>query len=338
VLVDWGMTSIIRERRSRRAWVASRVGWLALALVVPVSASAQAGADGRAVFFEGPVVVAEHDRIGSLVSFEGPTRVNGVVTGDVVALGGDVGVTGQVGGDVVALSGKVALAPSARVGGDVRAAEGASIAEGAVVSGTIGTLEAERAGSFPAILGWLGSWLLMTLAVGLLALLLYWLVPQRTKEAAYETARFEPWPSLGVGALVSFGLPLLAVLAMITIIGIPIGIATLFASVVLAFVGFVICGFVIGRLIAERRPRAAGWSAALQLFVGLAILCALALIPVVGTVVWIVASCLGIGAAVMAAVRTQRPRTARPRRAPAPPPEATPEHRGPPPLQHPAGA
>lgn len=312
---------------------------LALAWLVPLSASAQAGGEGRAVFFEGPVVLAEEDRVGSLVTFEGPTRVNGVVTGDVVALGGDVGVTGRVGGDVVALSGNVALAPSARVGGDVRAAEGTSVAEGAVVSGTIGTLEAERAGAAPGILGWLGSWLLMTLGVGLLALLLHWLVPQRAKESAYEAARLEPWPSLGVGALVFFGLPILAVLASITVIGIPIGIATLFASVLLAFTGFVICAFVIGRVIAERSPRAAGWGALLRLVVGLAILCGLALIPVVGTVVWIVASCLGIGAAVMAAVRTQRPRAARDRRAPAPPPEplTTPEQHPAPPL-HPSGA
>ncbi len=322
------MTSILRERSP---WIALRAAALASALVVPVSASAQAGGD-RAVFFEGPVVLGPQDRVGSLVTFEGPTRVDGVVTGNVVALGGDVGVTGRVGGDVVALSGNVALAPSARVGGDVRAAEGTSVAEGAVVRGTIGTLEAGRAEVVPGILGWLVSWLLMTLAVGLLALLLHWLVPQRAKDSTYEAARREPWPSLGVGVLVLFGLPILAVLALITVIGIPIGIATLFASAVLAFTGFVIAAFVIGRMIAERSARAARWGALLQLIVGLALLSGLALIPVIGTVVWLVAASLGGGAAVMAAVRTQRPRRApRARREPAPQqPEAAP------PPEHPA--
>jgi cytoskeletal protein CcmA (bactofilin family) len=313
-------------------------GGLALALVIPLSASAQSPRGGRAVVFDGPVVVAEQERLGSLVVFEGPTRVNGTVTGDVVALGGDVDVAGQVGGDVVALSGAVDLEPTARVGGDVRAAQGATAADGAMVSGTIRALEAERAGPLVGILGWLGSWLMMTIAVALLALLLYWLVPQRTKDAAYETARAEPWSSLGVGAVVSFGLPFLAVLAMITVIGIPIGIATLFASVLLAFIGFVICGFMIGRLIAERSARAAGWGDIAKLFVGLAILCALALVPVIGAAVWIVASCLGVGAAVMTAWRTQRPRVTPPQRAPAPPREPEPTREPAPPLQHPAGA
>lgn len=331
VLVHRRMTPITSWRTPRLACAAA----IALALCIPMGASAQTGLDGRAVFFEGPVVVPRGEHLSELVVFEGPTRVNGAVSGDVVALGGDVDVVGRVGGDVVALSGAVRLGPSARVGGDVRGAQGTSMADGAQVGGTVRAIEAERVGLGAPILGWLGGWLLMTLAAGLLALLLHWLVPQRAKDATYTTARTDPWKSLGVGALIAVGLPLVALLAMITVIGIPIGIATLLASALLAFLGFVVGGFVFGRAIAERSRRGARWSALASGIVGIAILCALALIPVIGTLVWIVASCIGVGAATLAVWRTQRPRVRRPTpapRRPEPPPHATP------PLEHPAGA
>jgi len=331
------MTVMIAKRAIRAAQVAA----LFAALLIPLGARAQVAprfdGAGSAVFFEGPVVVPRGQRVESLVVFEGPTRVDGAVSGDVVALAGNVDVAGQVGGDVVALAGGVQLEPGARVGGDVRAAEGATLAEGAQVSGTVATVEAERAGPEAGILGWLGSWLLMTLGAVLLGLLLHWLVPQRAKDATYTTARTDLWRSLGVGVLIAIGLPLIGVLAMLTVIGIPIGVAILFASVLLAFVGFVVGGFVLGRSLSERSRRGAGWSSLAWMFVGLAILCALALVPVIGNAVWIVASCLGVGAATLAAWRSQRPRVERAPRAPSPTrPEPPPA--GPPFEQHPAGA
>src|SRR5690606_29897651 len=102
--------------------------------------------EGHAVVFGGPVVVREDQHLNALVVFDGPTRVDGTVAGDVVALDGDVDVAGEVGGDLVALDGAVRLERTARIGGDVRAAEGAVLADGAEVSGTIATVEAERAG------------------------------------------------------------------------------------------------------------------------------------------------------------------------------------------------
>lgn len=264
------------------------------------------------MYFDGPAVVADRDRVRSVVAFEGPTRVDGAVIEDVIALGGDVDVAGQVGGDVVALNGAVRLEPTARVGGDVQSAGRTLVSEGAIVSGAIRPLEADGNRADAGILGWIASWLAMTFSSALLVLLLHWLVPPRVQEATWRTARTEPWPSVGVGAAVAIGLPFVAVIAMITIFGIPLGVGLLMAAGLLAFAGFVVGAFVLGRAMAERSPRVARWRPLAQVLAALAILCALTLIPGIGTVVWIAASLLGTGAAVLAAWRSRHPRHPRP--------------------------
>lgn len=310
-----------------------------LAALAPLpSAAAQTAIEKQAVFFEGPVVLPESARVETLVAFEGPTRVNGVVQRDVIAIDGDVDVAGHVGGDVIAMDGLVRLAPSARVGGDLLSASPPSVAEGAQVGGAIRTFEATRDDG-AGVLGWFLSWLGMVVLASLLAFLLHFFVPARTKKMTYRTARTDPWRSLGVGALIAVALPLLALLAIVTVIGIPVGIVLFLVAGLVAFFGFVVGGFILGGAIAERSHRGATWSPLAWIFIGVAILSALTLVPVLGTLVWIAASLYGVGAAALTgwnARQTRLGRTPTTPRAPEPPPEPT-TTRGPI-EQQPAGA
>lgn len=285
---------------------------IALVLLVSPSVHAQDGRadqDDHAVVFRGAAKVPEGRTIDSIVVFQGPTRVDGTVIHDVVALRGDVYVKGTVGGDVVALGGVPHLASSAHVDGDVVSSKPAMIARGAHVSGAVRAVGAHGA----AWGGWvvyLLTWLGMTISAGLLALLLGWLVPARASDALYRTARSDPGVSLGVGVLIAIVLPVLAIAAMLTIVGIPLGVAVLFALVLLAFAGFVASGWVLGRAITHRRARATReetWGTRIgDVLLGVAILSAVSLIPVIGNLIWIGASFLGIGAAALAAYRARR--------------------------------
>lgn len=173
---------------------------------------------------------------------------------------------------------------------------------------------------FGSAISYFLAWLGMTVAAGLLALLLVWLVPERSREAVYSAARREPGSSVGAGLLLAIALPLLGLALILTVIGSPLGLAVWVGALLLAFVGFVAGAFVFGRWLAERRP-GQRLSGVAWLFVALAILCALSLIPVLGAFVWMVASIYGAGAIAVALYRGRTAQLERERRArPGPPP------------------
>lgn len=306
---------------------------LAATLAVPLSVSAQHTRDGAYVV-RGPLRVPASDVTGSVVSLEGPVRVDGVVVGDAVAVGGDVTVTGTVSGDVVALSGDVRLGPSAQVGGNLVSPREPIVARGAQVRGAVQSIGAvERAGRGLDAVGYVLGWLGMTTAAILLALLLHWLVPRRARDGVLASARREPGKAVGVGLLVAIVLPVIALAAMITIIGIPVGVALFVAAGFLAFVGFVTSGWVLGRYLASRSTRER--DPLVWMVIGVGLLCAVALIPVAGSLVWIAAAMYGVGAIALSLYesrRERRPAEPVPTRAtpPTPPRHGPPSYGGPP--------
>lgn len=205
-------------------------------------------------------------RIGSDIHIE----KDQTVVGDVVAISGDVKVDGHVKGDVTALRGDVYLGPTARVDGDVACIGGELHEEsGAFVGGqrvtALGGRESrkvrirhgvqdgvddavERAvrnfTRFGATLAWLlvmlgMIWLTMRIAGGRTAI-------------AVDVLRRETAASLGVGLLAwvlivpsLIALCLVVAILCITIIGIPVAIAALFAYGVLLAV-LILWGFIVG--------------------------------------------------------------------------------------------
>jgi hypothetical protein len=265
----------------------------------------RAGEGDAAVMFEGPARVLSGDVVESLVVLEGPTRVDGVVVRDVVAIAGDVSVSGTVGGDVIALGGVVRLEPSAQVGGDLVSPRPPVIAPGAQLRGVVHTGASRLAGTAPSGARYVLAWLAMSVSAVLFALLLGVLVPEGGQRAVLSRARHEPGKALGLGLVVALIAPAVALTAALTLIGIPLAIALALAAGLLAFAGFATSGFVLGRFLAwrsERRPLPPlAWVA-----IGTALLSGLTLVPVVGTLVWAVASMFGVGSIALASYESRR--------------------------------
>jgi hypothetical protein len=100
---------------------------------------------------------------------------------------------------------------------------------------------------------------------------------------------------------VFFGLPALAVVLFITLVGIPLAIAVLLALLPVYAIGYATSAWLLGRAIV-RPPRGrvpaflAGWG----------ILRAIALIPFVGGLAWFAAAVFGLGALAIALWRSRR--------------------------------
>jgi len=279
---------------------------------------------------------------GSIIAAGGNITVNGPVAQDIVVTGGmiDIGSGATIGRDLVVAGGTATVsAPVARrvqmgsgsltlrnrVGGDVRGRvdhlklDGAQIGgnldytsnnevekvNGASVAGTTTrhTPPDQGGGARNGFVGWLQA------LIGILAhgLILIFLLPGWTTRAI-DTERAQPWASLGIGAAILVITPIVALIVFI--VGIFLGFwwlgLLLIPLWILALaVGYVVSGFLLGRLIFAQL----GWGRyhdAFALLAGLFVLAVVGIIPFIGWLFGVAAVILGAGA--LALVVTQRAR------------------------------
>lgn len=305
---------------------------VALALaVVPGSAAADTRAGDA-------VVVDENETVDGLTAFGGSVVVHGTVDGDVTALGGTVVVYGTVTGDVTALGGSVevddggvvqgdltaaggAITIAGNVGGDVSAAaETVTLTDTAVIGGTLsyggelisapgatvegGIVQGSAGfGPFPSIPDWVGalSGIVSTLVVGALLVAVLPGFTDRVADAAVDA----PGRSAlsGVGFLVF--VPVTLILIAFTLIGIPLTILGFVAYGVLITVGYVAGNYTIGRYALSIREMENRW---LALLVGVLLVAAVDLAPLVGGLVQLAVLLVGVGALVRALLGAYRDR------------------------------
>jgi hypothetical protein len=284
--------------RLRRVFVAS-------AFVVLISPAAALAQDVPAVEPEdqivlaGSVAVPRGQRVGEIVVFSGRVTVKGVVSGDVVVFEGPVTVTGQVDGSVIAADGGVRLAESARVGGDVFSSETVLARPGAKVGGE--TRNGVRF-SFEAPLAALGKLLgpvAVSVSVLLTGLALVLLTP-RGADAISVALADAPLASIGWGVVVATSAPIAAVALVISVLGLPLGLALFLSLGLWWLVGLTLAAWCAGReLVREPRGRVTAFLA------GWAILAAMGLVPILNMALWTLAPTLGTGAMLVAAWRVR---------------------------------
>ena len=240
--------------------------------------------------------------VGDVVVVDGSVRINGRVTGDVVAISAPVRINGPVEGDVVSIAERVVIGAGGRVNGDLSYVdEKPLITVPGAVGGKTEKLKFDDIFTpWSAIAAWIALWLAVSVSSLLLGLALLWLAP-RSLEAALEVARTSTGPAIGIGLAVFFGLPAVAVLLMITLLGIPLGIAVLLSLLPIYAIGYTASAYALGRAIVK--PPTGRFLAFLA---GWGILRVIALIPVLGGLAWFAATVFGLGALTIALWRSRR--------------------------------
>jgi cytoskeletal protein CcmA (bactofilin family) len=292
---------------------------VALALLIlalaPVSAAAQGANDfstGDRVVITGPVTIDRGETADDVVVIDGDVSVAGRVRGDLIVVSGKLRISGRVDGDVAAIAERATLARGARVGGDlIYGDERPLVPAGATVEGDIDRVNVDEITDAGGFIGAAALWIAVSVSALILGLLLLWLAP-RALEAAFAAASSSIGAAIGWGLLLFFGLPILAVIALVTLVGIPLGVALLLALLPLYAIGYTTSAWLLGRrLVGPPRGRV------LAFLAGLAILRVLAIIPIVGGIVWFAATVVGLGALLVATWRARRDYPERARPAPA---------------------
>lgn len=285
----------------------------AMALVVPGTASATAttgATEAAIVVISGDVDVARGQVVEGVFVVNGDTTIAGEVTGDVIVLSGDVIVSGRVEGDLFTAGGTAHLLPSAEVTGDVEYGdEHPAIALDARVHGDVSKQDwPDVAGLFSGITQFL-IWLAVTLSLLVFGALLLLIAP-RAADSLDARSRERLGPTIAIGVAIAIVLPVVAFVAAITIVGLPLAIGIGLALLPLGTVAYLVSAYALGRRMVEP-PR----HRMLSFLAGLGALRVAAYVPILGTVVGVAALVFGlglIGAAIGAA------REPDPDRAPAP--------------------
>jgi cytoskeletal protein CcmA (bactofilin family) len=271
-------------------------------VIAPAVASAQDAPTIEAedqIVLAGSVTVLRGQRVDEVVVFSGGATVNGVATGDVVVLEGPIIITGQVNGSVIAADGVVRLAQSARVGGDVFSSEQVLARPGAKVGGeTRGGVRFSFEGPLVALGKLLGP-VAVAVSVLLMGIALLFLAP-RAADAVAEALTDAPLASLGWGILIAITMPIAAVALVISVLGLPLGLAVLLSCGVWWLVGLTWATWCAGRgLVRAPRGRMTSFLA------GWAILAAVGLVPILNVAVWTLAPTVGLGAMLVAVWRSR---------------------------------
>ncbi len=212
---------------------------------------------GTADLEQGSVVEKDVTVIG------GTINVNGQVKGNVSAVGGTVsiGSTAVIGGDVNTLAGQLTREDGARIAGQVNT--GTTGPFSLVVPGTIQIPGLEklppitlpRSVNAPAV-GiqmnpvWDGFWwLIRSFLWAALAVLVALFLSQRTERVA-ESVMKNPLVAGGMGCLTVLIVPLILVVLVITICGIPFALVGAFALWLAWGFGIIVIGYEIGKRLA----------------------------------------------------------------------------------------
>lgn len=231
---------------------------------------------------------------------------SGQVGRQLFASGQNLVIAGVVKDNVKLTAEKLELKDSSRIEGNLLyfSPEQAIVADGAKVAGetswqkVVPEVRQERKefgeeiwGVILSIAGALLVWFIVTI----------WR-PQFWSETA-RTISEEPLKTIGVGALVVFFTPFLAVLLMITVIGLPLGIMLGLAYGVGLYLSKLIAAVFIGSWLAGKLAWPAIHKGLWLVFMGLMILALLTRIPVLGFLVLVLMIFTGLGALLLAAAK-----------------------------------
>ena len=269
---------------------------------------------GDLVVFGGSVTLTSGAVVeGDVVVGSGSLILAGTVQGDLRASSGTVDFSGTIGGkarfegaDELRLGGRVAgdttfssdralVGPGARFGGDV-----AYWLEGGEMEFAPGIVAGEarfdpslkkRTPVVPMVRekpaavagGLFGAFFAFTFLSGVVVLILLGIIFPRPFRRAGEVLHREFWKSTGVGFLSFLALPAAAILAMVTVVGMPVGALLLSVFAFAVMFSRVVAALVLARWIERRRYREWGRGGLLLAAVGLYLVIKLVgIIPFIG--------------------------------------------------------
>jgi cytoskeletal protein CcmA (bactofilin family) len=264
------------------------------------------GKVGRNVMSFGGDVNIDHDAViaGSVTTGSGRLSLDGHVARDLLAFAGQSNISGDIGGSVKIRGGELNIDSSADIRGpvDFEGDKEPQVSSQAKLASPVHFVKHTRGPDYanPHYYVWQVIWMAAFILYGLV---LYSLMPKFSQEAVKSAEQYGA--SAGLGVLVLFGVPIAACIACITVVGLFIGISTLFVWYAALYFAQIIVGTVVGQWLMGRTGEF--WPIVGRMAVGVVVVRVCTAIPDVGGWVKFVAILWGIGAISLAVFRRFQP-------------------------------
>ena len=252
----------------------------------------------------------------SVTSFSQTLSIDGKVARDVMVWNQSTRIAGSIGGSVKEKGETLTIEESAKVDGDFRfegekepiVSKGAKLAS--PVQYTHHVKKREEFSKHSAV--WAGF---LAAAFMLFGLVLFRVMPQFSLDATRAAESYGA--ALGLGVLVMFAVPIAALIACVTFVGLFVGLSTFVLWLIALYAAQTVVGAVIGQWILGRAGDV--WARIGRMALGVLIIRAVSLIPHLGGWVKFAVLLWGIGAIALALYRRfQPPAAAQPAYAPPP--------------------
>jgi hypothetical protein len=277
-------------------WLLAGLTAMVLALT-PGLAFAQDGQDDDMVIRIGADLrLAAGERAGTVIVIDGDALIEGEVADAVLVINGNAVVAGEISGQLTVIAGDIDLQATAQVK-DVISVRGNILrSEGSLITGEIHERDSIGWLSGAAVFFSIAFWLGLTVALIGAGFIFAAIGGRQLREAARRMTAEPVNTILGV-VFVAVAIPMLAGLAITTLVGIPFGIGLLiFLLPALWFLGYIVAAARLGGvLIGLRGPDSGGHPYAATVL-GVVLLQLLVLVPVIGAVVALLAGLWGAGA------------------------------------------
>ncbi len=264
------------------------------------------GTIGRnAMVFGGDVNIDRDAKIGgSITSFTGHESIDGHVGRDVLAMGGQITITGDIQGSAKIRSGELIIDSSAHVAGpiDFKGDHPPQVSSGAKLASPVHFERLKHGDDYRTVhyYVWQVIW---AAAFILFGLVLFALMPKFAEDAVKSAEHYGS--AAGLGVLVLFGVPIAACIACITVVGLFIGISTLFLWYASLYFAQIIVGALVGQWLMGRTSEL--WPLIGRMTVGIVIVRLCTMIPHIGGWVKFAVILWGVGALSLAVYRRFQP-------------------------------
>jgi hypothetical protein len=241
---------------------------------------------------------------GSITTFVNSLTIDGHVARDLLVMCKSTSISGAVAGSIDAKGDTLRFGPGAHVEGSVKfkGNQPPDVSAKATLASTpeFSKLEHQREYSESKFYVWRVIW---TAAVILFGLVLFLLIPSFARESVDSAERYGA--SFGLGALVFFGIPIAAIFACITVVGLIIGISTFIVWLTALFSAQIVVGTIVGQWIMGRTSET--WQFIGRMVVGVIVIRVMGMIPFLGFWVRVAVVLWGMGAISLAIYRRFHP-------------------------------
>lgn len=252
---------------------------------------------------------------GGVTAFANSLSLDGKIGRDLLAFAGQTTLSGFIGGDLKLRGRALSIGSTAQVQGRSKFT-GKEPAEVSPQAKLASPLVYEKYREEPR--RWAsrhyGMQIIWSIGTLLFGLVVFLLLPEFARQTAGAAGRYGA--SFGLGLLMLIGLPIAAVIACVTLVGIPLGISAFFLWLVMLYSAQLAVGAILGGWLLGAAPAGDAWALAARMLLGVFVIRILVNVPHLGGLVHLAVFLWGMGAIALSVYKRYQPAS------PAPPPVA----------------